>query len=496
MNPQGSEPYLGFQQPNPQMQMMQQMQAMQMMPSAMPPMAMQPQFQQMPPQMPVMNPMMQHMQMKNQMLVQNPQFNQFMPQNAGPMRPQTQAPRPLVRKQSAQNLPMYPNPQVPAPQKKRQKTKMPVVAQPTAPAPVLQRSQSNVVPPFMGQGQILIKALSMLNDERLDLFCRLFECAKRKEERIDYFVTQVYPRLVQANPNYGSFLPLVIEKIKLSGDPGNRFWDVHTPPVFWKPRTIKPVYKLVALNMNGIEIAIPQRERKGELFVVGSFLTVGETAPTGMIVTEHREVSAVNYGTAENFYLIMGENRGAQKLLVHLPKVPSPDRTWFVVQYLEMKPEMDVFKEYTSQLKGANEHNVYARTSACKDCSFLFINVIRELRRCGSSKCPKCGARILLTDLSFSVGQAQEPAPYAFTASESKIEEEIDTEDAELHQARLVMADHLARVYKVSCKGLYGAGLYAPPMCDEEDDLDCQCPEDLSFSTREDFIKLIHGALE
>lgn len=217
--------------------------------------------------------------------------------------------------------------------------------------------------------------------------------------------------------------------------------------------------------------------------VIGSLVALGEASPAGPVIVDQRDSPPLGYGTHDKYYLIIGANKIKQKVVVRVPKVANPDRTWFVAQYVEAMTESEVFRELTANLSGANERNVFAKTASCKNCSFPLIVALKEIVANGGAVCPHCRATIILNELTFSVfnpmdtegAPVQGPVPVI----------EATAQDPEMHKARLTMGNYLDNLRYMPHDGTLCDALFDPAPEEQVSG------RDLLFESREDYIRLI-----
>lgn len=332
--------------------------------------------------------------------------------------------------------------------------------------------QQNAQMPLFNENQRLMSSFKRLSNEKSDLFFRLFECnSKKKEERFENFKTQVLVKLTSINPNFPALVHTLVAGI--ASDYYSKFKDPPLPFIFrrvrWKkPNSesfeIHPTYKFIQLTGSPIDITPTQKEKKLEPRVLASFISFGETAPPTTLAVGEKEIHSIQYGTNDNFYPLIMDEKVPPKFSVQFQSQPFTFLTWLVIQYVELKSAVEVVHELMAQsglhvddnnndqnsatnssnsltpmsstpsflslqsnqsgsvsISGTSSSSqletriiqkvapsskdlaVYARTPMCKGCSFQLYNIVEEIIKSGSAKCPSCGTNIILNDLILEI---------------------------------------------------------------------------------------------
>jgi hypothetical protein len=296
--------------------------------------------------------------------------------------------------------------------------------------------------PHLPDGTVLLQLLSDLTDDKLEIFCRLFELpgGKRRDERIDVFLSSIYPRILASNPNASTFLHFFVGQMRSTPEVLAKIRDPPLPIVFVKLRGCRPSFRFFPLNAAGFDLTTVLKERRPEVSLIGSWFVLGGSPPNTPIYLDRAETPAVSFGGSDAFYLLSPEGTAPPKIQINFRTQPSSYLTWFVIQPVEKKPTADLLKELAPVLPRATEATLFAKTPYCKGCLFVVADVITEICKTGIGRCPTCGGPVTLSELIYEVKTPVEVAPPPPASGE----------DEELHKARLSLADHLASFVKLS----------------------------------------------
>ena len=289
----------------------------------------------------------------------------------------------------------------------------------------------------------LRQSLSGLDAESLGILMKMYGCAQRRDNRIDYFLEKVFAKIARNAPNYLAFVQMLIDKLKVRGEDRELFWKPPIPPVMKETIPVRVMYRLVALHQKRVDLLTPVPNRKR--FLVATFITVDGNLPIGALCVDGRDVAPLRYGGNSNFYIIK-PNPEKEKIRVMMPFIPTPDKTWFVLQHLEMKPDLVIHRECRGHMENPDDGEVVAKTPKClPDCSFPLTDVIISLKAKGSAECPRCGANVILSELILRVREViHVPLAVGQEANAERREQRV-RELREWERARLRMRQSLAR---------------------------------------------------
>lgn len=260
-------------------------------------------------------------------------------------------------------------------------------------------------------------------------------------------------------------LPLIYKRVKLKKSNGS-YIEIH------------PTYKFIQLSGQQIEIQPTQKEKKARPRVIASFLSFGETSPPTTLIVDKEEIRPLQYAINDFFYPLITDDKIPTKIQIQYQSLPFPFLTWLIIQYVELKSPVEVVRELMAKsglpvedfnndqiistnpssglapiastpsflplssnpsgsvpLSGSSSSQlitstvnitpspkdlaVYAKTPMCQGCSFQLYNIIEEIIKNGSAKCPSCGVSIILNDLILEVKEdaIQEAAENEASAS-------------------------------------------------------------------------------
>ena len=289
---------------------------------------------------------------------------------------------------------------------------------------------------------MLRRSLAELREESLNILLKMYECAQRRGDRIGFFLEKIFHKITIHSPNYGAFVQMLIDKLKDTSEDRDLFWKAPMPPVMKETVPVRVLYRLVALHERHFDLTVPAPNEKR--FLVATFITVDGNLPIGALCVDGRDVPPLRYGGNSNFYVIKPDPHKT-KIRVTMPLIATPDRTWFVLQHLEMKPDLVIHRECRARMARPDDGEVYAKTPNClPDCSFPLIDAIIALKANGSAECPRCGANVILSELTLCVRERVRVSMDGDAESEEK-REEMEREVREWQKARLRMRQALAR---------------------------------------------------
>lgn len=282
--------------------------------------------------------------------------------------------------------------------------------------------------------------LKNLDKERTDFFFRLFNCKKMKrskEERPDRFISTIFPGLKNIDQAIVYHLSVLVDNIRGQQDAFIKLSDPPVPPIFTKHRMIKPIYAHARyVASTGLEMQLPNIEKRGELRALGSFVFLGDPPPVNCmsVLIDKTEVKPCKFGT-ENFYFMVMPT--GKSFFIQFPYPPPNFLTWFAVHFVEERPAIDVVRDLCAARNIAQtpSSQILAHTSKCTGCSFDAAWAVSELQRNGFAQCPSCRQEIQLADLELTVVQAGQGQPQSFQT--------VSEDEAALTLAKLTLADQV-----------------------------------------------------
>jgi predicted Zn-ribbon and HTH transcriptional regulator len=393
--------------------------------------------------------------------------------------PPIPAPAKVPRNSKGNVYPPYIAGQMPRLPKRRPKPpggkmpSIPTIPPPPPPLPIPVSPSACAPPHFLPESHNFIQLLNALPDDRSSLFFSLFESqpGKRKDEKLEQFLSTVLPRLAKSNPNALTFLTCLLEQLRTSTEVCSGLRDVPMPIFFSKCKGHRPIYKFLPLNSQGFELLPSPKEKRLEAaLLMGMFVSLAEPVPSCAIRVDKTDVPPLPFGGAYSFYVLCEEGHIPPRLQISFPVCPQSFLTWFVVEFVERRPIGDVFRELTAVVPNAAEGTLFARTANCQNCAFQFSRIVSELSLNGLARCPECGAPVALGELAFEVreeGKGEQLGPV-------------------VHEARLALADCLGGLAKwPRDDGAWARELFA----EAGEWPDEGCP--LSFAGTEAFIGMI-----
>ena len=277
--------------------------------------------------------------------------------------------------------------------------------------PHIGQQMSSIVP----EAHYVHQLLKTLDKERADLFFRLFNVRKQKrsEERPEMFMSTIYPVLRNLAPNISIILCKLIESLRVQQETFNKLLEPPIPLVFARQRQHKPLYSLVRLAPpSGVELTPTNKDRKAELFPIGTFISLLEPYPqNATVIIDKNEIHPLHFGTSDQSFYIPAQQHGKYpaRFQVHFTTPPISLLTWFTIQFVECKQPKDVLYELlnSKNLVFNPQVPVIAKTPKCNGCSFDALKAIEEIISTGSSKCPICHENIILNELEFNLPTSQ-----------------------------------------------------------------------------------------
>ena len=312
------------------------------------------------------------------------------------------------------------------PQQQSSQIVQPAFSPPTVPPPTPPSSM------IMNDSQRIHQQLSILNDERLDLFFKLFEMrsSKKRDERIEMFINDVFPTLAKIKQNMKALLLAFINQ--LNTDAFYKFKDPQLPSLFQRVKGCKIGYKFLPLNGRGFEISPTSKERKSDPRILASFYCPTEVVPSGPIFANKEEINPQNFGSNDSFYTL-SDGRIPPKISIQFSGQQLPFLTWMIIQYVEKKSFPDIVHELAVKhnIPKDNEKNIVFRTPSCQNHYIQLGLIVEEIIKNGQAKCLECNSNIVVSELICEVrADSNGQGPY------------LD-EPPEVQASRLMLSDQI-----------------------------------------------------
>jgi hypothetical protein len=182
-----------------------------------------------------------------------------------------------------------------------------------------------------------VAILTNLNEERLDSFLKLFTSSRKstRDERIQRFITTTLLDILNLNPQTYRRNLLEILTALNNGTPEqiNHYKQPRLPLVFQRASGSQPIFSL--LLSSPVQICLhPFSQKISDRLpgLIGRFLTVtSQPLPRATITIDGAELSPVNFGEMDSWYLLNDGNRHFKSILT-IDSPPPETLTWFVIQ--------------------------------------------------------------------------------------------------------------------------------------------------------------------
>jgi len=298
--------------------------------------------------------------------------------------------------------------------------------------------------------QTLLAILNDIPDDRLDLLFKLFISTsfKRKDERIEFFKMQLYTKL--GILHCLTVFRFLLDGFKLGNEVFLRFKDPPLPLAFARVRNTVPQYFNWIFHNGAFDVLpISSSPRKGDLYVIGHFLTLQDQIPPMPIKVNNLDIPATRNGDRDIYYNLATNPTGPLRIM--LGSQVQSVATWFIVQHAEKRDSIEVLQSLlvAKGIPLQNINGIQARTPSCKGCWFDSLSAIEGGLTQGRVVCPRCGTSCTLNEIDFDQRSFHSPMPTPISPSPALVQPmQIQEEDESMRLARLALADHMCVLLK------------------------------------------------
>ncbi|OHT00389.1 hypothetical protein TRFO_32986 [Tritrichomonas foetus] len=280
---------------------------------------------------------------------------------------------------------------------------------------VIHHSISQEMQNSQQQMNALTRELSLkllkIGDDKIDLFCKLFEMSypQPPETIVSYFQTFTLPELSKSASL--QFIKRIFDLfISENTDKTLHLRNPLVPRLFTRLVNFNflPQYRLLQLHQSPFEFSPVPNLPPGTV-CIGQFISDPWCSrPTGKVRINDQECQAVNFGESFNYYLL-GPVEHLYKIKIQVTSQSVEcGLVWFVIQYCV--PKQDVSRALY-KIKFPNQEpdsSIFALTPHCQNCNPSPLDlIIEKAQKTGIVFCPSCNSKSLLDELVISTLKSQ-----------------------------------------------------------------------------------------
>ena len=394
-----------------------------------------------------------------------PQIN---PQNSNPLglgqqAPPGQLPRGMMQMPQAYRNFLAQMPQMyqknfamPQQQQKKQKKQTQ-----KAPFPVVSKNQLGFIPPGIPQGmpqmadpQKIKTQLMSLNEEKADLFFRLFDIPpkKQKEVRIDTFLTFVND-LTTRFQNAPTYVLSLIEMFA-NQDLASMVRDPFLPVIFQREKNTKPQFYILFKVKNGIDYQVSIKEKKPNDMLIGSFMSIPmpQQPLSGNVQIDGKPVMPSQFGEMQESFVLLNTEQIQQKFRLHADLNSANGAnlifTFFVVQMVTRRNPIDIATQLCISKKAHFNPAAVGDIIPCvhpPSCQIDAATLFDSTFSANVAICPRCGKQLFLKEIEFDYRQ-----------DSTDSQDHLNDESAEKSQARTALSEYIANeIFPTNPKDIY-----------------------------------------